>query len=78
MQKTGLKLTKINKQLSMLPDDKLNEVSDFIGFILSKNKVAKRKIVRLEGIWEGKGFEKLDIKKELDSFKKEHILLLEF
>ena len=55
----------------MLPDHKLDEVSDFIGFVLSREKKKKRKIVQLEGIWEGKGFEKLDLNKELRAIRKE-------
>ena len=55
----------------MLPGNKLDEISDFISFVLSRQKKQKRKIVQLEGIWEGKGFEKLDLNKELSAIHKE-------
>ncbi|MBI4691494.1 MAG: hypothetical protein HY754_14685 [Nitrospirae bacterium] len=66
MHTSALKLTKISKELSMIPEDKLDEVKDLIESILSKDKTKKKKIVQLEGIWEGKGFEKLNLKKELE------------
>jgi hypothetical protein len=71
MHNTALKITEISKELSMLPAEKLDEVKDFIDFILSQKKTKKKKIVQLEGIWEGKGFEKLNIGKELKTIRKE-------
>jgi len=71
MQDTSMKLNEIKKKLSRLPEHKLDEVSDFIGFVLSREKKKKKTIVQLEGIWEGKGFEKLDLDKELRAVRKE-------
>jgi hypothetical protein len=71
MQKAGLTLTRIYKELSILPEKQLNEVKDFVEFISSKNQVKKRTVVHLNGIWEGKGFEKLNISKEIKSIKEE-------
>jgi len=71
MQDTSIKLNEIKKKLSRLPEHKLDEVSDFIGFVLSREKKKKKTIVQLEGIWEGKGFEKLDLNKELRAVRKE-------
>ena len=69
MSNTGIKLTRINKQLSMIPPHKLNEVEDFISFILARKKIGTKGVVKLTGIWEGKGFEKLKLKEELKSLR---------
>jgi hypothetical protein len=71
MSTTGLKVAEIKKDLALLPEDKLDEVKDFISFVLSRNKVKKTKIVQMKGIWKGKGFEKLNIDKELKVARKE-------
>ena len=71
MSTTGLKVAEINKDLALLPEDKLDEVKDFISFVLSRNKEKKKKIVQMKGIWKGKGFEKLNIDKELKVARKE-------
>ncbi len=69
MYKPGLKLTEMSKKLSMLPDDKLDEVKDFIGRILAQNEVKQGRIVQIEGIWEEKGFEKLNLEQEIKAVK---------
>jgi len=71
MSTTGLKVAEIKKDIALLPEDKLDEVKDFISFVLSKNKEKKKKIVQMKGIWKGKGFEKLNIIKELKVARKE-------
>jgi len=71
MSTTGLKVAEIKKDIALLPEDKLDEVKDFISFVLSKNKEKKKKIVQMKGIWKGKGFEKLNINKELKVARKE-------
>ena len=71
MSTTGLKVAEIKKDLALLPEDKLDEVKDFISFVLSRNKEKKKKIVQMKGIWKGKGFEKLNIEKELKVARKE-------
>jgi hypothetical protein len=62
---TGIKLARINKQLAMIPSHKLDEVEDFVSFILTRKKIKAKGVVKLGGIWEGIGFEKLNLKKEL-------------
>ncbi len=71
MSTTGLKVAEIKKDIALLPEDKLDEVKDFISFVLSRNKEKKNKIVQMKGIWKGKGFEKLNIDKELKVARKE-------
>ena len=71
MSTTGLKVAEIKKDIALLPEDKLDEVKDFISFVLSKNKEKKKNIVQMKGIWKGKGFEKLNIDKEIKFARKE-------
>ncbi len=52
--------SQIKWNLFRVPPDKLEEINDFIEFILYKEQKQKNmKIVNLEGIWEGIGFEKI-------------------
>ena len=69
MGNTGIKLTRINKQLSMIPPYKLNEVEDFLSFILARKKIKTNRVAKLTGIWEGRGFEKLNLDKELKTLR---------
>lgn len=69
MSNAGLKIAKINKQLAMIPPHKLDEVEDFVSFILSRKKVKAKGAIKLGGIWQGKGFEKLNLKKEMKSLR---------
>jgi len=71
MNNPGLKLAEINKDLAILPENRLDEVKNFVTFILSQNKDKKRKVVRMRGIWKGKGFESLDIDKEIKAVRQE-------
>lgn len=68
MPQSILSVDKIKQKLSKIPDDKLMEIGDFIDSILVKSQKSSPSIVKLEGIWEGLGFEKIqnlepDIKK---------------
>ena len=61
MQNTGVKLAEIKRKLSRLPGSKLDEVNNFVGFLLSRHKEEGRKNIHMRGIWAGKGFEKIDV-----------------
>ena len=71
MQNTGAKLVEIKRKLSRLPSSKLDEVNDFVGFLLSRDKREGRKNIHMRGIWAGKGFEKVDVQKEIKSLRKD-------
>ncbi len=71
MQNTQSKVIEIQKDLFLLPEEKLDEVKNFVEFILSKSWVPKRKVVKLRKICANKGFEKIDIESELKSIRKE-------
>jgi hypothetical protein len=70
MENTAIKLTEIRKKLNRLPDNKLDEVEDFVGFLLFRYERKGTKVVQMKGIWEGKGFERIDAKKEIKSLRK--------
>jgi hypothetical protein len=71
MQNTVIKLTEIKKKLTRLPVEKLDEVEDFLGFILSRHEKKGAKVAQMKGIWAGKGFECIDAKKEIKSLRKD-------
>ena len=71
MQNTGVKLAEIKRKLSRLPGSKLDEVNDFVGFLLSRHMRKERKNIHMRGIWAGKGFEKVDVQKEIKSLRKD-------
>lgn len=59
METVAVKRTKIQKQLSILPQEKLQQVSDFVEFVLLQSKVEHKRVVKLGGIWKNLGFEKI-------------------
>ena len=71
MQNAGVKLVEIKRKLSQLPSGKLDEVNDFVGFLLSRHKGKGRRNIHMRGIWAGKGFEKVDVQKEIKSLRKD-------
>jgi len=71
MQSRAMKKIEINKKLSLISEDKIDEVTDFIEFILLKSKAQKRSSVRLRGVWKNKAFDKIkDMESELKEIKK--------
>ena len=71
MQDTFTKLNVIKKKLSRLPNHKLDEVDDFLGFLLSREKEKPGKVIQMKGIWAGKGFEKLNLRREIKKGRQE-------
>ena len=65
MSDTGIKIARINKLLAMIPPNKLDEVEDFVSSILARKKIQAKSVVKLGGIWEERGFENLNLNKEL-------------
>ena len=61
MELEKLNVNVVKQNLLKIPKTRLAEINDFIEFILSKTDSSKMKrIARLEGIWQGLGFEKID------------------
>ncbi|MCP5108057.1 MAG: DUF2281 domain-containing protein [bacterium] len=75
MQVQRMTLHKIKSKLARVPEDKLGEINDFVEFILFKSKPAGnagKNIAKLEGIWEGVGFEKIgDLETEIRKIRQE-------
>jgi hypothetical protein len=69
MMSKALHITQIQHNLSLLPMEKLQEARDFIEFLCKKAAVPKPGVVKLEGIWKGKGFEKLNLETELKTVR---------
>ena len=59
MNTTVGNLYRIQHDLARVPKDRLTEISDFIEFILLKSKIQKPKVIKLEGVWQGLGFDKI-------------------
>jgi hypothetical protein len=61
MENSSATILKIKKNLKKIPASKLDEVNDYLEFILSKFQIKSSKnIIKFEGIWQGLGFEKID------------------
>jgi len=71
MRSRAMKKIEISKKLSIMPEYKIDEVNDFIEFIISKAHVRKRKPVKLRGIWKNKGFENIDLESELKAIRRD-------
>jgi len=64
-------VSELNKKLSQLSPEKIEEVKDFVDFLVSHHK-QKKKIAKLYGIWGGKGFEKIaNLEADIKDAKKE-------
>ena len=60
MKEREVTLTMVKQKVFELPEDRLQEVYDFLDFILMKAEATQAKRVKkLEGIWEGIGFERI-------------------
>lgn len=72
MVETMKNIEKIKRNILKLPSDRLQELEKFIESLLSKSsQKTEGNVKNLEGIWEGIGFEKIDIEKELSKIRSE-------
>jgi len=60
MEALAVRKTDIQKKLSILPSEKIQQVADFVDFMLSQSEVEHKKIIKLGGIWKNRGFEKIE------------------
>lgn len=70
MNTVQLKKLEIISNLSFVPVNRLDEIQRFIEYILYTTKARKKRPISVRGIWENKGFEKIDIEKELKDIRK--------
>lgn len=72
MQTNAAQITSIQKNLTILPQEKLQQVADFVEFILSQSKVEHKKTIKLGGTWKNIGFEKIvDLDAEIRKIRQE-------
>ncbi len=72
MNAAAIKKTELINKISLIPEQKLEEVSDFIDFIIVRSKKILSETGTLEGIWKDKGFEKIqDLEAEIIEVRKE-------
>lgn len=71
MNKAHVTRLEIISNLAFVPSNNLEEIKNFVDFILFKNKAKARKPISVRGIWKDKGFEKIDIEKEIKTLRKE-------
>jgi len=61
----------IQKEINLIPENKLDEVKIYIETILNQADVNKPKPVSLKGIWKGKGFAKIkELENEIQDLRK--------
>ena len=67
MQDYPMTMTMVKQKISDLPENRLQEVYDFIDFLVrTKSPEPTPRIKKLEGIWAGLGFERLaDVEQEI-------------
>ena len=67
MNDTALAISRIRRLLDRVKPEKIHEVEDFVEFLTEKDaeKPSEKKVRKMEGIWEGLGFENIDEEKEI-------------
>lgn len=68
MASTKLQNLRIRKNLTQASPDQVNEINNFIEFLLQKSGTSEKKTVKLKGFWKDTGLEKIV---EIDSEIKE-------
>ncbi len=71
MNSEQLKKIEIINDLSFVPTDRLDEIKKLIDNILYTSNVKHKQPISVRGIWKNKGFENLDIEKELKTLRRE-------
>ncbi len=77
MDMVKLKTIEIMNNITLVPAEKLAEIDHFIQLILLNDPALKRRPISVRGIWKNKGFEDLDIEKELKEIRTEAQLRLD-
>ena len=72
MESVAVRKSEIQKKLSILPAEKLQQVADFVEFVLFQSQIEHKKIVKLGGIWADLGFDKIsDLEGEIRKIRQE-------
>lgn len=73
MNDTALAISRIRRLLDRVKPERIQEVEDFVEFLTEKDaeKPGERMVRKMEGIWEGLGFDNIDEEKEIREIRKE-------
>lgn len=73
MNDTALAIARIKRLLDRVKPEKIREVEDFVEFLAQKDTPtpSAKKVRKMEGIWEGLGFEDIDEEKEIREIRRE-------
>ena len=70
MKKASIKKTEIQNVINQLPENKLDEIKEYVDYILYKLNIKSQKPKSLKGIWKNKGFEKIkNLEEELKNLR---------
>jgi len=72
---TAIRINRIQKTLTVLSDDQLSEVEKLLKNIAPPS--GTKRTMKLKGIWKGKGFETINLEKEIQGLRKEAIQAIE-
>jgi hypothetical protein len=72
---TALRINRIKKTITVLSDDQLSEVEKLLKRIAPP--ADKKNTMKLKGIWKGKGFETINVEREIRDIRKEVIQAIE-
>ena len=72
MNLSAIRKMEIISLISLIPDDKLNQVEKYVNSILSESKIITQNNQTLKGIWKNKGFEKIvDLETEIKEVREQ-------
>jgi len=72
MDKAAIKKIELINKITKLPEQKIDEVDNYLQKILLQLKFEKPKPISLRGIWKNKGFEKIsDLETEIKNIRNE-------
>jgi hypothetical protein len=66
---TAIRINRIQKTITVLSEDQLSEVEKLLKNIAPPPGV--KSTTKLKGIWKGKGFETVNVEKEIQGLRKE-------
>jgi Protein of unknown function (DUF2281) len=72
MNDSAMAISRIKRLLEKVKPERIREVEDFVEFLAEKDNQlsGRKKIKKMEGIWEGLGFERIGVAKELHDIRK--------
>jgi len=72
MDTVAIKKMELINKITKLPEQKIDEVDNYLQIILLQLKLEKPKPISLRGIWKNKGFEKIaDLETEIKNIHNE-------